>query len=286
MADMWSGIVDYYNKNIRNKSKSLEREWQNYLFPDDFSAQGATGYPSNIRHSAASSALSNIIENKLHNWFATPGYKDQKPSGLFDWIGKAGSFVPMMFHEIPQDNKYSLAYENPLNQVSPAHPSGDYEPDLNPLPQKKNWWQNQFTEDMLANLFGLIHGGESEDPNVEAQTLKPKLAYNQGITNNALLNIAKKRNYPTRYDLQSELEQPNIRIPHKKEHTMKNRFRFTEPMGQFNRIRNSNYPGSNDGTIKVIEANQNNFAAGQVPQRTRPKGTERFSTGGIVSLML
>ncbi len=105
MADMWSGIGNYF-QNLADKSLDYETEWQNYLFPADSSAQGATGYPSNVRHSAASSALSNIIENKLHNWFATPGYKDQKPSGLFDWMGKAGAFFPMMFHEIPQDNKY------------------------------------------------------------------------------------------------------------------------------------------------------------------------------------
>ena len=295
MADMWSGIGNYF-QNLADKSLDYEQEWQNYLFPADPSAQGATGYPSNVRHAAASSALSNIIKNKMHNMFATPGYEDQKPSGLFNLAGKMGAFFPMMFHEIPQDNTYSLAYEaEPWNQVSPAHPSGRHKPDLNPLPPKKNLWQNQFTEDMLANLFGLIHGGESEDPNVEAQTLKPKLAYNKGIINNALLNIAKTRNYSTRYDLQSELEQPNIIIPHRKEHTMKKRFNFPTPLGQFNRmdrIGKSNYPGSNDGTIKVTEANQNNFAVGQVPRRVKPQDFTRtkygkaFNRGGIVSLVL
>jgi len=297
MADMWSGIGNYF-QNLADKSLEYEREWQNYLYPDMDTAASSTaaGYGSNIRHSAASSALSNIIENKMHKMFATPGYEDQKPSRLFDWMGKVGAFFPMTAHEIPQDNTYSLAYESdPWNQVSPGHPSGRYNPDLNPLPPKKNWWQNQFTEDMLANLFGIVHGGESEDPNVEAQTLKPKLAYNKGIINNALLNIAKERGYSTRYDLQSELEQPNIIIPHRKEHTMKKRFNFPSPLGQFNRmdrIGKSNYPGSNDGTIKVTEANQNNFAAGQVPRRvkaqdfTRTKYGKAYNTGGIVSLVL
>ena len=71
MNNIWSGVGSYFT-DLADKIHQYENDWQSYLYPDDqITKGGAAGYPSNVRHAAASSALSNKIANKLHGWFAT-----------------------------------------------------------------------------------------------------------------------------------------------------------------------------------------------------------------------
>ena len=297
MDNMWSGVGSYFNP-LFEKIHNYEKGWQDYLFPSDSSAQGAAGYPSNIRHSAAASALSNTIANKLHGWFATPGYENEKPSGLFDWGGKLAALVAMTGHEIPTYDSISNQYDSnkAWNQItadgrslSPGHPSENYDPDWNQVPGKINWLNNQYTEDMLANAFGIFHGGDSTDPNEEIKTLTPKLAHNKGIINNALFNIAENRDYPTRDDLIESIQMQSPAHPSNRDINQNERHRFFPHNMHMSNNPNQDqentfnkYHGYNSG-IENTQRGQG-FAAGQQPIMTRRsfrapgRGNQRLNT--------
>jgi len=281
MNNIWSGVGSYFT-DLADKIHQYENDWQSYLYPDDqITKAGAAGYPSNVRHAAASSALSNKIANKLHGWFATPGYEDEKPSGLFDWGGKLAAMIAMSGHEIPTYDSISNQYDttkawNQLsfdgNSLSPGHPSGNYDPDYMQVPGKINWLNNQYTEDILANAFGILHGGDSTDPNQEVKTLAPKLAYDKGTLNNALFSIAENKDYPTRNELAEVLKTKSPAHPSNRDTFIDERFRHWPLAGDsLNRTNKENtfdkYHGYNSGIGNTTKGQ--NFAAGQQPMMTR-----------------
>ena len=187
-------LINWYDENIGNPVHAFEVAQQESLWPEQhtevFDVAGGAG--SNLRHASAASSLQNRMSEGMANYFGTDRNK------LTDFAGGVGSFGAMLGHEISPSAMWEGFKEGP----------------------NMNWLQNEATEDILANLYGIWHGGTSTDPSQEYETLQPKLAFKSGLLSDALLNIAEARNYSTKYDLRRAIarEDPSfygIHSPHK-----------------------------------------------------------------------
>lgn len=188
-------LKNWYDENIGNPVHAFEVEQQESLWPEQHTEvfDVASGAGSNLRHASAASALQNRMSEGMANYFGTDRNK------LTDFAGGVGSFGAMLGHELPSWNTFWEGFQEGPNM---------------------NWLQNETTEDILANLYGIKHGGTSTDPSQEYETLKPQLAFKSGLLSDALLNIAEARNYSTKYDLRGAIarEDPSIfdkGFPHK-----------------------------------------------------------------------
>ena len=191
-------IPDVWSKYVSGPLDDFEGNYQAQLWPEGTThipGGMASGMTSNLRHASAASALKNRISKML----ALGGNTNK----LTNTLGGIASFLGMGAHEVPTTKEqWSNIYEGIKEGPN------------------MNWLQNQTTEDILANWFGIWHGGKSPDPTAEYETLEPKLAFNSGLLSNALLNIAEGRGYTTKHDLRKSIARGDpsfhgIHIPHK-----------------------------------------------------------------------
>ena len=119
----------------------------------------AEGIFSSLRHATTSSELKNVISNYL------AGGND--PTVLTDILGGIGSFVGMSTHELPTPDAIKGWFKK--DKVEGA---GNY------YSQRFGPWWDRAKEDLAANLYGVLYGGQG-DANTTYNSLMNRLITNK-----------------------------------------------------------------------------------------------------------